>query len=169
VRDPRQLHPRLVTGRLDAEPGKNPCDRPCEHYWDRQPQGSTKQRRVNLSGDDDIRNQRERGGNQHGPLAWVVGIGDCDLIHAVEVTGGCGGSLSIPTGQLGWLSQGRRTAAGADETQSQVLGGSIGDRVRTGPVQLRLVGRDRPFKVGRFDRTFKPDLAQRLMEPSGFS
>jgi hypothetical protein len=94
VRDPRQLHPRLVTGRLDAEPGKNPCDRPCEHYWDRQPQGSTKQRRVNLSGDDDIRNQRERGGNQHGPLAWVVGIGDCDLIHGVEVTGACRGSLS---------------------------------------------------------------------------
>jgi hypothetical protein len=41
---------------------------------------------VNLSGDDDIRNQRERG-NQHGPLAWILGISDCDLIHVVEVTG----------------------------------------------------------------------------------
>jgi hypothetical protein len=83
--NPWQLHPRLVTGGLDAEPGKNPGDRPCEHYWDRQPHGSAKQRRVNLSGDDDIRNQRERGGNQHGPLAWIVGIRDCNLIHGVKV------------------------------------------------------------------------------------
>jgi hypothetical protein len=44
---------------------------------------------VNLSGDDDIRNQRERGGNQHRPLARLVGIGDCDFIHGVEVTGAC--------------------------------------------------------------------------------
>jgi hypothetical protein len=79
----------LATGRLDAEPGKNPGDRPREHYWDRQPHGSAKQCRMNLSGDDDIRDQRERGGNQHGPLAWIVGIGDCDLIHGVEVTGAC--------------------------------------------------------------------------------
>jgi hypothetical protein len=85
--DPWQLHPRRRTGRLDAEPCKNPGYRPCEYYWDRQPQGSAKQCRVNLSGDDDIRNQRERGGNQHGPLAWIVGISDCDLIHVVEVTG----------------------------------------------------------------------------------
>ena len=55
---PWQLHPRLVTGRLDTEPGKNSGDRPREHYWDRQPHGSAKQCRVNLSGDDDIRNQR---------------------------------------------------------------------------------------------------------------
>jgi hypothetical protein len=85
--DPWQLHPWLVTGRLDAEPGKDPGDRPCKYDWDRQPHDSAKQCRVNLSGDDDIRNQRERDGNQHGPLAWIVGIGDCDLIHRVEVTG----------------------------------------------------------------------------------
>ena len=75
---------------------------------------------MNLSGDDEIRNKRERGGNQHGPLAWIVGIGDCDLIHGVEVTGACRcsdepgdesrqgggeGAASIRTGQLGWLSQ----------------------------------------------------------------
>ena len=89
MRDPWPLHPRLVTGRLDAEPGKNPHDRPYEYYWDRQPHGSAKYCRVNLSSDDDIRNQHERGGNQHGPLAWVVGIGDCDLVHGVEVTGAC--------------------------------------------------------------------------------
>jgi hypothetical protein len=44
---------------------------------------------VNLCGDDDIRYQRERGGNQHRPLARLVGIGDCDFIHGVEVTGAC--------------------------------------------------------------------------------
>jgi hypothetical protein len=42
---------------------------------------------VNLSSDDDIRNQRERGRNQHGPLAGIAPIVDCDLIHVVEVTG----------------------------------------------------------------------------------
>jgi hypothetical protein len=72
---------------LDAEPGKNPGHRPREHYWDRQPHDSAKQCRVNLSGDDDIRDQRERGGNEHGPFAWIAGIDDCDLIHGVEVTG----------------------------------------------------------------------------------
>jgi hypothetical protein len=81
------LRPRLVAGRLDAEPGKNPGDRPREHYRDRQPHDSAKQCRVDLSGDDDVRDQRERGGNQYGSLAWIVGIGDCDLIHGVEVTG----------------------------------------------------------------------------------
>ena len=80
---------RLVTACLDAQSGKNPGDRPCEDNWDRQPHSSAKQCWVNLSGDDDIRNQRERSGNQHRPLAWLVGIGDCDLIHGVEVTGAC--------------------------------------------------------------------------------
>jgi hypothetical protein len=76
-----------VAGCLDAESGKYPGDRPCEDNWDRQPHDSAKQCWVNLSGDDDIRNQRERGGNQHRPLARLVGIGDCDFIHGVEVTG----------------------------------------------------------------------------------
>ena len=80
---------RLVTACLDAQSGKNPGDRPCEDNWDRQPHGSAKQCWVNLSGDDDIRNQCDRGGNHHRPLAWLVGIGDCDLIHGVEVTGAC--------------------------------------------------------------------------------
>lgn len=65
---PSLATPSAVTGRLDAEPGKNPGDRPREHYWDRQPHDPAKQCRTNLSGDDDIRDQRERGGNQHGPL-----------------------------------------------------------------------------------------------------
>jgi hypothetical protein len=56
--DFRQLRPQLATDRLDAEPGKNPGNRPREYYWDRQPHGSAKQCRVNLSGDDDIRDQR---------------------------------------------------------------------------------------------------------------
>jgi hypothetical protein len=77
----------LATSPLDAEPGKNPGDRTCEHHRDRQPRGSTKQCRVNLSGDDDIRDQRERGGNQHGPLARSVRMGGLDLIHLVKFTG----------------------------------------------------------------------------------
>lgn len=78
---------RLVTGCLDAESGENPSDRPCEDNGDRQPYGSAKQRWANLRGDDDVRSQRERGGNHHRPLAWLVGIGDYGLIHGVEATG----------------------------------------------------------------------------------
>ena len=57
---------------------------------------------MNLSGDDDIGNQRERGGNQHGPLAWIVGIGDCDLIHGVGVTGGyrCSDDAAVETNHV---------------------------------------------------------------------
>ena len=77
----------LLTDRLDTESGENPGDRPCEDNWDRQPHGSAKQCWVNLSGDHDICNQCDRGGNQHRPLAWLVGISDCDLIHGVEVIG----------------------------------------------------------------------------------
>ena len=72
---------------------------------------------MNLGGDDDIRDHCERGGNQHGPLARIVGTGDCDLIHGVEVTGACRcwDALAVETnqvkvegtGQLGRLSRGR--------------------------------------------------------------
>jgi hypothetical protein len=76
-----------VTCCLDAESGENPSDWPREDDRDCQSHGSTERCRANLSRDDGVRNQCEGGGDNQRPLAWVVGIGECGLIHRPRLPG----------------------------------------------------------------------------------
>ncbi len=100
-------------GCLDAQSGENASDRTCEDDGDRQSHRSAKQCWANLSGDDDIRNQSERRGDHHRPLAWLVGIGDCGPIHGVEATGAVDDrTAAVVTTHVMWR-RGRGTGQGS--------------------------------------------------------
>jgi hypothetical protein len=116
-------------GYLDAESGENLSYWASEDNGDRQPRGSAKQCWANLSGDDDIRSQRERGGNHHRPLAWFVRKNDCGLIHGVEVTRdpsiierGCGDGSSHVSARRGTPQYRPRSSGKVQPSQSRRSG-----------------------------------------------